>query len=138
MKKTICLALLYFISNSCAFAPQPTLKSNILERQIADAEERDFNLEVKILEISKKNNYKEVEIVYELKNNSKRFIFEKKLKKYKLFFILKMKDGREIAKEETIYSIVLPNTAIIEKEKVYISDYEVQSCSIHIYTSYNQ
>jgi hypothetical protein len=137
MKKLLFLFLLY-LANSCAFAPQPVVRNNILERQLADAEEKDFNLEVKILEYSKKNNYKEIEIVYELKNNSKRFIFEKKLKNYKLFFILKMKDGREIAKEETIYSIILPNTSIIEKEKVYVSDYEVQSCIIQIYTSYRQ
>jgi hypothetical protein len=138
MIKTLFLSLLYLTLNSCAFTPQPTQKNDLYERLKADQEERDFNLEVKILEYSEKSRDKEVEIIYELKNNSKINVFEKKLKKYKLFFILKMKDGREIAKEKTIYSIILPNTAIIEKEKVYISDYEVLSCSIHIYTSYNQ
>ncbi len=135
MRKGLFLTVFY-LASSCAFLPLPIERNDVLERQLANAEEKDFNLEVKVLEYSKKNEDKSIEIIYELKNNSKRFIFEKKLKTYKLFFILKMKDGREIAKEETIYSIILPNTAIIEKEKIYISDYEVESCSILVYTSY--
>ena len=63
-------------------------------------------------------------------------VFDKKLKTYKLFFILKMKDGREIAKEKTIWEIIPPNTAIIQKENIYVSDYIVQSCTAKLYTNY--
>ena len=42
----------------------------------------------------------------------------------------------EIAKEKTIWSIIPPNSTIIEKEKIYISDYVIQSCTSRIYTKY--
>lgn len=135
MKKLLLISVI-FILNSCAFVPSTTVKDDSFKRQNADDQERDFNLQVKTIGFSEKNNNKEVEIEYELKNNSKLNVFDKKLKTYKLFFILKMKDGREIAKEKTIWSIIPPNTAIIEKEKVYISDYTVATCTTRLYINY--
>ncbi|MDA6071714.1 hypothetical protein NJT12_18985 [Flavobacterium sp. AC] len=135
MKKLLLISVI-FILNSCAFVPSTTVKDDSFKRQNADDQERDFNLQVKTICFSEKNNNKEVEIEYELKNNSKLNVFDKKLKTYKLFFILKMKDGREIAKEKTIWSIIPPNTAIIEKEKVYISDYTVATCTTRLYINY--
>ncbi|MGE6356243.1 hypothetical protein ACQKCJ_20430 [Flavobacterium sp. NPDC079362] len=135
MKKLLLISII-FILNSCAFVPSTTVKDDSFTRQNADDQERDFNLQVKTIGFSEKNNNKEVEIEYELKNNSKLNAFDKKLKTYKLFFILKMKDGREIAKEKTIWSIIPPNTAIIEKEKVYISDYTVATCTTRLYINY--
>ncbi|MFH6955883.1 hypothetical protein ACHRV1_00640 [Flavobacterium aquidurense] len=135
MKKLFLIALI-FILNSCAFAPKTVVKDETSTKQNADEQERDFNLQVKTIGFSEKTNQKEVEIEYELKNNSKLNIFDKKLKTYKLFFILTTKDGRKIAKEKTIWSIIPPNTAIIEKEKVYVSDYIVQSCTTRLYIKY--
>lgn len=135
MKKLFLIALI-FILNSCAFAPKTVVKDETFTKQNADEQERDFNLQVKTIGFSEKTNQKEVEIEYELKNNSKLNIFDKKLKTYKLFFILTTKDGREIAKEKTIWSIIPPNTAIIEKEKVYVSDYIIQSCTTRLYIKY--
>lgn len=132
MKKFLLLSLI-IILNSCTFVPNSDVKDETYKKQNADDQERDFNLQVRTISFSEKNNSKEVEIEYELKNNSKFNVFDKKLKTYKLFFILKMKDGREIAKEKTIWSIIPPNTAIIEKEKVYVSDYIVQSCTTQLY-----
>lgn len=132
MKKFLLLSLI-IILNSCTFVPNSVVKDETYKKQNADDQERDFNLQVRTISFSEKNNSKEVEIEYELKNNSKFNVFDKKLKTYKLFFILKMKDGREIAKEKTIWSIIPPNTAIIEKEKVYVSDYIVQSCTTQLY-----
>ncbi|RXM46385.1 hypothetical protein [Flavobacterium sp. YO64] len=135
MKKIIpfltCLAFC-----NCISVPNPPVKNIAFEKQQADDQEKDFNLQVKTICFSEKNTNKEIEIEYELKNNSKSTVFDHKLKTYKLFFILKMTDGREIAKEKTIWSIIPPNTAIIEKEKIYISDYVVQSCSTTLYTKY--
>jgi hypothetical protein len=131
--KKLFLLFLMIILNSCTFAPNSVVKDETYKKQNADDQERDFNLQVRTIGFSEKNNSKEVEIEYELKNNSKSNVFDKKLKTYKLFFILKMKDGREIAKEKTIWSIIPPNTAIIEKEKVYVSDYIVQSCTTQLY-----
>ncbi|WP_289664379.1 hypothetical protein [Flavobacterium panacagri] len=121
---------------SCAFVQEPAAKNDAFEKQNADDQEREFNLQVRTIGFSEKDNKKEVQIEYELKNNSRFTVFDKKLKTYKLFFILKMKDGREIAKEKTIWSIIPPNTAIIEKETIYVSDYVVQSCSTRLYTKY--
>lgn len=135
MKKLFLIALI-FVLNSCALAPKTVVKDETFTKENADEQEKDFNLQVKTIGFSEKNNQKEVEIEYELKNNSKWNVFDKKLKTYKLFFILKMKDGREIAKEKTIWSIIPPNTAIIEKEKVYVSDYIVQSCTTQLYIKY--
>lgn len=132
MKKFLLLSLI-IILNSCTFVPNSLVKDKTYKKQNADDQERDFNLQVRTISFSEKNNSKEVEIEYELKNNSKFNVFDKKLKTYKLFFILKMKDGREIAKEKTIWSIISPNTAIIEKEKVYVSDYTVQTCTTQLY-----
>lgn len=132
MKKFLLLSLI-IILNSCTFVPNSVVKDETYKKQNADDQERDFNLQVRTISFSEKNNSKEVEIEYELKNNSKFNVFDKKLKTYKLFFILKMKDGREIAKEKTIWSIIPPNTAIIEKEKVYVSDYTVQTCTTQLY-----
>ena len=135
MKKIIpfltCLAFC-----NCISVPNPPAKNIAFEKQQADDQERDFDLQVKTIRFSEKNTEKEIEIEYELKNNSKLTVFDHKLKTYKLFFIVKMTDGREIAKEKTIWSIIPPNTAIIEKEKIYISHYVVQSCSTRIYTKY--
>ncbi|MBF4473009.1 hypothetical protein [Flavobacterium sp. HJJ] len=125
-----------FILYGCVYVPQATVKKDIYSKQDADNQEREFNLQVKTVSFSDKNKYNEIEIEYELKNNSKLYIFDKKLKNYTLFFILKMKDGREIAKEKKIWSIIPPNTAIIEKENIYVSDYLVQSCTTRIYTTY--
>lgn len=132
MKKFLLLSLI-IILNSCTFVPNSVVKDETYKKQNADDQERDFNLQVRTISFSEKNNSKEVEIEYELKNNSKFNVFDKKLKIYKLFFILKMKDGREIAKEKTIWSIIPPNTAIIEKEKIYVSDYTVQTCTTQLY-----
>lgn len=132
MKKFLLLSLI-IILNSCTFVPNSVVKDETYKKQNADDQERDFNLQVRTISFSEKNNSKEVEIEYELKNNSKFNVFDKKLKTYKLFFILKMKDGREIAKEKTIWSIIPPNTAIIEKEKIYVSDYTVQTCTTQLY-----
>lgn len=132
MKKFLLLSLI-IILNSCTFVPNSVVKDETYKKQNADDQERDFNLQVRTISFSEKKNSKEVEIEYELKNNSKFNVFDKKLKTYKLFFILKMKDGREIAKEKTIWSIIPPNTAIIEKEKIYVSDYTVQTCTTQLY-----
>jgi len=135
MKKFFFISFIFILS-SCAFIPQPPAKNNSFDKQNADDQEREFNLQVRTINFSEKNNNKEVEIEYELKNNSKFTVFDKKLKTYKLFFILKMKDGREIAKEKTIWEIIPPNTAIIQKENIYVSDYIVQSCTAKLYTNY--
>lgn len=135
MKKIVPF-LICFTFCSCISIPNQPTRDISLEKQQADEQEKDFGLQVKIICFSDKNANKEIEIEYELKNNSKSTVFDHKLKTYKLFFILKMTDGREIAKEKTIWSIIPPNTAIIEKEKIYVSDYVVQSCSTTLYTKY--
>ena len=135
MKKIVPF-LICFTFCSCISIPNQPTRDISLEKQQADEQEKDFGLQVKIICFSDKNANKEIEIEYELKNNSKSTVFDHKLKTYKLFFILKMTDGREIAKEKTIWSIIPPNTSIIEKEKIYVSDYVVQSCSATLYTKY--
>lgn len=135
MKKIVPF-LICFTFCSCISIPNQPTRDISLEKQQADEQEKDFGLQVKIICFSDKNANKEIEIEYELKNNSKSTVFDHKLKTYKLFFILKMTDGREIAKEKTIWSIIPPNTSIIEKEKIYVSDYVVQSCSTTLYTKY--
>jgi hypothetical protein len=135
MKKIVSFLICFTFCN-CISIPNQPIKNIPLEKQQADEQEKDFDLQAKTIRFSEKNTNKEIEIEYELKNNSKLTVFDHKLKTYKLFFILKMTDGREIAKEKTIWSIIPPNTAIIEKEKIYISDYIVQSCSTRLYTKY--
>jgi len=135
MKQLISL-LFCIIFVSCINAPHYAAKNPVHEKLKADEQERDFDLQVKTVSLSEKDKNKEVEIEYELKNNSKVNIFDQTMKTYKLFFILKMKEGREIAKEKTIWSVIPPNTSIIQKEKIYISNYNIESYTINVYTKY--
>ena len=93
----------------------------------------DYNLSVKILrieEIIKDNN--QIEIEYEISNNSD-FLFTKSKKDYYVFFKVLTKEGREIGDYCKIYSKIQPRTSIIEDVKINLSIYNYKEVSAEIF-----
>ncbi|MFK8272655.1 hypothetical protein [Capnocytophaga canimorsus] len=88
-------------------------------------------LRAKVLEVSDKKDNSKVTITYELANLAPVTI-EKIYNQCALLFLIKTKQGTQIAHMKSIFSSVLAESSVIENVDILVSTYDVEEVEVEV------
>ncbi|MFK8295346.1 hypothetical protein ACI760_04035 [Capnocytophaga canimorsus] len=122
-------ALLLFVGcSTMRLAPYPTDESTTPPPPPPSVCEL---LRAKVLEVSDKKDNSKVTITYELANLAPVTI-EKIYSQCALLFLIKTKQGTQIAHMKSIFSSVLAESSVIENVDILVSTYDVEEVEVEV------